>query len=91
MLLVTSWPSIFSWKLPAPPIGVSLDVFCRDPGASIVRSIQFRPFSGRSCIWRGSTLAPMVELTVSISGASPVTVTDSCTVEGDSWRLTTAV
>ena len=32
-----------------------------------------------------------VELLTSMSGASPVTVTDSCTAEGANWRFTTAV
>ena len=66
-------------------------VFDRLPGARSVRSIQLRPFTGRSCICRGSTLDAIDELVVSTSGASPVTVTDSCTVEGDSCRLRVAV
>ena len=32
-----------------------------------------------------------LEFVVSTSGASPVTVTDSCTVDGAIWRFTTAV
>ena len=63
-------------------IGVSATALARLPGASSVRSIQLRPLTGSSCIWRGSTLVPRLEFVVSMSGASPVTVTDSCTVEG---------
>jgi hypothetical protein len=34
---------------------------------------------------------PRLEVATSRSGASAVTVTDSCSVEGDIWRLMTAV
>jgi hypothetical protein len=92
--LVTCWPSRLSWnEIPTPVelTGTSATALARLPGASSVRSIQLRPLTGRSCIWRGSTFDASVELAVSTSGASPVTVTLSCTVEGAICRLSTTV
>ena len=43
-------------------------------------SIQLRPCSGSSSIWRRSTLPPTCVELMSTSGASPVTVTVSCRV-----------
>ncbi len=53
--------------------------FTRLPGVSIVRTIQFRPFTGSSCTWRESTLPPSFDWVTSTSGAAPVTVIDSFT------------
>ena len=92
--LVTCWPSRFNWNVMfelVEPIGVSATALARLPGASSVRSIQLRPLTGSSCICRGSTLAARLEFVVSTSGASPVTVTDSCTVDGAICRFSTAV
>jgi hypothetical protein len=65
---VTRKPSTLSWNVPSPPSS-SPEVFCRLPGASIVRSTKLRPLRGSSVIWRLSTLLPSDELLVSTSGA----------------------
>ncbi len=67
-----------------------LESFARLPGARIVSAIQFRPFTGSACIWRGSTFPPVEDAVVSTSGAKPVTVTDSWIEESVSLRLSTA-
>ena len=54
----------------------------RAPGVSSARSIQLRPLIGNSAICSGSMLAPITDAVVSISGASPVTVTVSSSVAG---------
>ena len=88
--VVTCWPSMLICEYPCRISGAPVDWFCRLPGASMARSVQLRPLSGSSCICRGSMLPPSVEEVTSMSGASPVTVTDSCTVERASSKLMTA-
>ncbi len=63
----------------------------RLPGASSASAIQLRPATGSSCTCCGSTLPPRLEVVTFSSGASAVTVTVSCTVDGAIWRLTLAV
>jgi hypothetical protein len=90
-MVVTSWPSTFvdayPWRFSTRPFA-SLR---RAPGASRLRSIQLRPLSGSSDIWRGSMFAPTPEVAVLTSGASPVTVTVSCSVDGAIWKFTMLV
>ena len=63
----------------------------RLPGASIASAIQLRPCTGSSCTWRRIDVAAEIGVVVFTSGASPVTVTVSCTVDGAICRLTTTV
>jgi hypothetical protein len=60
----------------------------RLPGASIVRFIQFAPWTGSSRIWRGSMFPDARDRVTSTSGASAVTVTDSASVAGRIWMFT---
>ena len=55
--------------------------FTRLPGASVVSCIQLRPFTGSASNWRVSMLPPMLDCCTSTSGAAPVTVTVSSSVE----------
>ena len=84
MSCVTCWPSTFSWKLTA---GVSAMKFCLLPGERSVRSTQLRPLSGRFSTCSALTVLPRFDWVTLISGASPVTVTDSCRVAGAICRL----
>ena len=59
----------------------------RLPGASSASAIQLRPLTGSSCTCCGSTLPPSAEVDTFSSGASAVTVTVSCTVDGAICRL----
>ena len=54
----------------------------RLPGASNASAIQFRPRAGQILTCFGSMLPPSFDVVVSMSGASPVTVTVSCSVDG---------
>ena len=74
MSCVTCWPSTFSWKL-AP--GVSAMKFCLLPGDRSVRSTQLRPLSGRFSTCSALIVLPRFDAVTLMSGASPVTVTDS--------------
>ncbi len=93
---VTRKPSTFNWKVPTPTVptsvpGSSVDAFRRLPGASIARSTQLRPFTGRSLTCRESMALPTEDVVVSTSGAWPLTVTDSSRPAADICRFTTAV
>jgi hypothetical protein len=74
----------------APATGASLAVVWRLPADNTTSCSQSRPLIGSSCIWRGSTLVAIRDWVVSISGAAPVTVTDSCTLDNASRRFSTA-
>ena len=63
----------------------------RLPGASSASAIQLPPFIGSSCTCCGSTLPPSADVETLSSGASAVTVTVSCTVDGAICRLIVAV
>ena len=91
------WPSRLSWNSRcSPPLrsgsgAVALVDEVRLPGASSASAIQLRPCAGSSDICFGSMLPPSLDVVVSMSGASPVTVTVSCSVEGAICRLIVAV
>ena len=77
---VISWPSRLSWKARSRTPGLVSTWLAVMPLTCIASSIQLRPCSGSSSIWRRSTLpATWVEL-MSTSGDSPVTVTVSVSV-----------
>src|SRR3982074_1218516 len=65
-------------------------VFVRFPGASSESDIQLRPSTGSSDICFGSIVALTHHVGVARGGDCGVTVTDSGTVDGANWRLTTA-
>jgi hypothetical protein len=99
---VTCWPSTWKWNSRVSLLFLSGSGFSesslvpatgavRLPGASSARLIQLRPFTGSSATWRGSMLPPSVDVVVSISGASPLTVSVSATPAGDICRLRTPV
>ena len=96
-LLVTCMPSRFVWySRTSPPLRsgsgeVALVEDVRLPGASSASAIQLRPFTGSSCTCCGSTLPPSADVATLSSGASAVTVTVSCTVDGPICRLIVAV
>jgi hypothetical protein len=54
----------------------------RCPGANSARPIQLHPCTGSSCTCCGSIFAPRLDVDVSSSGASAVTMTVSWIVEG---------
>ena len=85
---------MFSWnsRLPlrSPVVGPRSVALARIPGASVESESQSRPLTGSSCVCRGSTLPPMLDVVVLMSGASSVTVTDSCSAAGDICRFTVA-
>ena len=64
----TCWPSMLSWNSRASPLFrsgsgvIALVELVRLPGASSASAIQFRPFTGSSCTWRGSTLPPRLDV-----------------------------
>jgi hypothetical protein len=84
---------MFSWKSKRlRAVGVFESApFDRLPGASSDRSSQLPPLTGRSFVCRGSMLPASVDEVVWMSGASPVTVTDSWTVDVLICALTVSV
>jgi hypothetical protein len=84
-------PPLRPVRATGPPVPLVPTSLAREPGASITRSTQLRPDSGISESCFASRLPPTEEFFMSTSGASPVTVTDSCTVEGDICRSSVAV
>ena len=85
---VTCWPSMLIWNSPGASSGALAD--CVLPAARCEQR-QVHPVAAvdrQSCIWRGSMLPLRFEDAVSISGASPVTVTVSASVAGAIWMLT---
>ena len=86
MLEVTCCPSTLIWKKPPwEPLGDSVTALTRLPGASIVSSIQFRPFKGVSCICFGSMLPATCDDVTSIAPTFSCTSTVVETADGFSW------
>ena len=73
---VISCPSRFSWNCRSRTGLVSTALVVM-PLTCIASSIQLRPCSGSSSIWRRSTLPVTCDELTSTSGASPVTVSVS--------------
>jgi len=85
---------MLSCSVPPPPIIGSVPCstwFCRAPGAISISSSGFRPSTGSSDICRESMLPATCDEVTSRSGASPVTVTVSWTVDGAICMLMVAV
>ena len=57
-------------------------MFVRFPGASSESDIQLRPSTGNSDICFGSMLPLTLGVVVAMSADAPLTVTDSCSVDG---------
>ncbi len=94
MFALTCMPSTFrlnSRTSPRSCTGVAPSALVRLPGASSASDIQLRPALGSSDIWRGSIVPPIDDDSVAMSGASPVTVTVSCSVDGDICRFSVSV
>ena len=94
MFALTCMPSTFrlnSRTSPRSCTGVAPSAFVRLPGASSASDIQLRPALGSSCICRGSIVPPIDDDCVEMRGASPVTVTVSCSVDGDICRFSVSV